>query len=64
MHSTESKYLEDDKATGFMKYYKGGKYAFAAMLPKEVYLVRPFVHMLIDCENNIPFFIGTMMDFA
>ena len=29
---------------------------------KEVYLNRPFVYMLIDCENNIPFFIGTMMD--
>ena len=177
MYSTESKYLEDDKATGFIKYYKGGKYAFAAMLPKEgvsvseyvaslsgeslnamlsnpqnttvytsipkfemaysiqmaevlnamgmtdafdgnkadfdglgtstdgnihisrvlhktyisveekgtraaavtivepadraamepkqpkeVYLDRPFVYMLMDCENNIPFFIGTMME--
>ena len=30
--------------------------------PKEVYLDRPFVYMLVDCENNIPFFIGTMMD--
>ena len=29
---------------------------------KEVYLDRPFVYMLIDCENNVPFFIGTMMD--
>ncbi len=29
---------------------------------KQVYLDRPFVYMLIDCENNIPFFIGTMMD--
>lgn len=28
---------------------------------KEVYLDRPFVYMLIDCENNVPFFIGTMM---
>lgn len=28
---------------------------------KEVYLNRPFVYMLIDCENNIPFFVGTMM---
>lgn len=37
----------------------------AAMIeeePKEVYLDRPFVYMIIDCENNIPFFIGTMMD--
>lgn len=30
--------------------------------PREVYLDRPFVYMLVDCENNIPFFIGTMMD--
>lgn len=29
---------------------------------KKVYLDRPFVYMLIDCENHIPFFIGTMMD--
>lgn len=177
MYSTESNYFEDAKATGFLKYYKSGKYAFVAMLPKEgvsvseyiaslsgeslnemlsnpehttvytsipkfetsysvemteilksmgmteafdpnnadfaglgsstggnisisrvihktfisveekgtkaaavtivepgdgaamepeqpkeVYLDRPFVYMLIDCENNIPFFVGTMMD--
>jgi len=30
--------------------------------PKEVYLDRPFVYMLIDCEKNLPFFIGTAMD--
>lgn len=29
---------------------------------KKVYLDRPFVYMLIDCENNIPFFIGALMD--
>lgn len=177
MYSTEGKYLEEEKATGFIKYYKGGKYAFVALLPnegvtvaeyigsldgaslnallanaesrtvetaipkfeteydtemseilqamgmadafnvtladfsnlgesteeniyinsvihktyiqvgekgtkagavtvvemndgaagppdevKQVYLDRPFVYMLIDCENNIPFFIGTMMN--
>ncbi len=33
-----------------------------AVEPKSVYLDRPFVYMLVDCENNIPFFIGTMMD--
>lgn len=33
-----------------------------AVEPKTVYLDRPFVYMLVDCENNIPFFIGTMMD--
>lgn len=30
--------------------------------PYEVYLDRPFVYMLIDCETNLPFFIGTLMD--
>ena len=30
--------------------------------PKQVFLDRPFVYMLIDCETNLPFFIGTMMD--
>lgn len=29
--------------------------------PKRVYLDRPFIYMLIDCETNIPFFIGTIM---
>ena len=27
---------------------------------KQVYLDRPFVYMILDCENNLPFFIGTM----
>jgi len=177
MYGSEGTYLEDENATGFMKRYKGGKYAFVAMLPNEgvsvseyivsldgeslnallanpqyatvktsipkfeteystemseilkamgmpkafdddfaefgamgewsegpiyigkvlhktyiqvgekgtkagaatvvqmdgatsadpieiktVYLDRPFVYMLVDCENNIPFFIGTLMD--
>lgn len=35
MHSEETAYLEDDQATGFIKLYKGGKYAFAALLPNE-----------------------------
>jgi serine protease inhibitor len=29
---------------------------------REVVLDRPFIYMLIDCETNLPFFIGTMMD--
>lgn len=35
----------------------------AASLKEEkiVYLNRPFVYMLIDCDTNVPFFIGTMM---
>ena len=30
--------------------------------PKEVILDRPFLYLLIDCETNLPFFIGSMMD--
>ena len=35
MYSTESSYIEDKNATGFIKYYKDRKYAFAALLPNE-----------------------------
>ena len=39
-----------------------GNAAAPAEEPKRVYLDRPFVYMLIDCENNIPFFLGAMTD--
>lgn len=32
--------------------------------PKIVYLDRPFVYMLVDKENGVPFFMGTMMDLS
>ncbi len=35
MSSTVPKYLEDENAAGFIKYYSGGEYAFAALLPNE-----------------------------
>lgn len=35
MYSEENVYLEDENATGFIKYYKDRKYAFAAILPNE-----------------------------
>ena len=35
MSSSEHSYLENDAATGFLKPYEGGKYAFAALLPKD-----------------------------
>ena len=34
MASTEYTYLEDENATGFIKRYEGGNYAFATLLPK------------------------------
>ncbi len=35
MYSKEHQYMEDENATGFIKSYAGGQYAFAALLPKE-----------------------------
>ena len=35
MYSTEFTYLEDEQARGFVKYYEGRDYAFAALLPEE-----------------------------
>lgn len=35
MSSTESIYLEDGSAQGFIKLYKGGQWGFAALLPNE-----------------------------
>ena len=46
MYSSEGAYLEDEKASGFIKYYKGGSYAFAAMLPKEGVSVSDYVASL------------------
>ena len=35
MYGTDYYYLEDDKATGFIKEYTDGNYAFAALLPNQ-----------------------------
>ena len=46
MHSEEYTYLEDDMATGFIKYYKDRRYAFVAMLPNEGVTVSQYVDSL------------------
>lgn len=46
MYSEESNYLEDEKATGFLKYYKECKYAFVALLPKEGVSVSDYIASL------------------
>ena len=46
MYSEENAYLEDGLATGFIKYYRGGRYAFAALLPKEGVSVSMYVESL------------------
>jgi serpin B len=35
MYSSEGRYLKDQGAQGFLKFYKGGRWAFAALLPDE-----------------------------
>ena len=57
MHSEEYTYLEDDMATGFIKYYKDRRYAFVAMLPNEGITVSQYVESLTgehlrDLLNN------------
>ena len=46
MHSEEHYYLEDELATGFIKYYEGRKYAFVALLPNEGVSVSQYVENL------------------
>jgi serpin B len=46
MHSTEGQYLENEDCTGFIKYYKDYKYAFAALLPDEDLKIKDFVSSL------------------
>ena len=46
MHSSEYQYIEDELATGFIKPYKGGDYAFVALLPREGVTVREYVDSL------------------
>ncbi len=46
LHSEEQIYLSCDNAQGFMKNYKGGDYAFAALLPDENVNIYDFVATL------------------
>ena len=46
MYSSEGRYLEDDNAIGFMKYYRGSRYAFAALLPDENMSIEEYVSSL------------------
>ncbi|HWQ80261.1 MAG TPA: serpin family protein [Anaerovoracaceae bacterium] len=46
MYGSEHLYLEDGNATGFIKYYAGRKYAFAALLPNEGILLGDYIASL------------------
>ncbi len=46
MNGSEDVYLRDENAKGFIKYYYGGEYAFAALLPDENISVSDYVKSL------------------
>ncbi len=46
MYSDEYGYLENENSTGFIKYYKQSKYAFAALLPNEGVTLSDYVASL------------------
>ena len=46
LHSEEHTYLEDDMATGVVKYYADKKYAFVGLLPKESVTLYQYVNSL------------------
>lgn len=48
MHSEETKFLQDEQATGFIKDYKDGKYSFAALLPNEGIDINDYIARLTD----------------
>lgn len=50
MHSQERYYLENENATGFIKYYEGGKCAFVALLPREGLSLEDYVSTLSGGE--------------
>ena len=61
MFSSEDKYIEDEYATGFIKPYVYGKYAFVALLPNEGVSIKDYVSSLngqkildmLDSASNI-----------
>lgn len=46
LNSTEGEYLTGKHATGFIKYYEGGEFAFLALLPEEGMTVEEYVDTL------------------
>lgn len=46
LYSSEGYYLKDDGAQGFLKPYKGGRWAFAALLPEEGTALRDYLASL------------------
>lgn len=62
LHKTYISVAEDGTRAGAATAVEVTEECAAMEEPKYVMLDRPFVYMLIDCETNLPFFIGTMLD--
>ncbi len=62
MYSDEYEYIGDENASGFIKYYKDRKYAFAALLPNEGTSVGDYIvslsgeslHSMLENPTNAP----------
>ena len=50
LHSAEHTYITCNDADGFLKYYRGGDYAFAALLPPEGQHVKDYVASLTAAD--------------
>ena len=50
LHSAEHTYITCNDADGFLKYYRGGDYAFAALLPKEGHNAKDYVASLTAAD--------------
>lgn len=57
MYSEESAYLEDDRATGFLKYYAGQSCAFVGLLPNEDISLADYVTSLTG--ENLSALLGS-----
>lgn len=62
IHKTFIEIAEQGTRAGAVTSVEMNEEGMAPEEVKNVHLDRPFVYMLIDCENNIPFFIGALMD--
>jgi serpin B len=65
IHKTFIQVAEKGTKAGAVTVVEVGDNASAAPTePKRVYLNRPFVYMIIDTQNNVPIFIGSMTDIS
>ena len=58
MHSNEYQYLDDGKATGFIKPYVNNNYSFAALLPNENITIEEYIESLTGAG-----FINTLKNY-